>query len=294
MNLTEGQLFTIEALNKIDGFVWPDKAEFAAMDDELFTIDFYSLKPEPLSDSLSFGSKFWMRAYNGKFNSEDHHPDWRNSLITREQFDSVDGWVRNSDRKGPPQLDVDGILFDVKSGEKNWFCVDGSEINWDAYPHENGYIAKLWRYHKPTKKTEVQPEAPKQPSIDELYSQYKERRKITESAKELLAESMEAEDKLLEQIKAWNLEHGFDVRLLDESKEKPELVITDWRDLQVGDIIECIGSWEGESTHGLHVEVTAIEELGYEGDFPIQVRIPNPMRGHGLKWGLEFKFIHRP
>ncbi|MGL4250082.1 MAG: hypothetical protein ACRCR1_05410 [Aeromonas sp.] len=280
MNLTEGQLFTIEALNRIDGFVWPDKAEFAAMDDELFTIDFYSLKPEPLSDSLSFGSKFWMRAYNGKFKSKDHHPDWRNSLITREQFDSVDGWVRNNGDK---------IIF---SGDYD-VNRNGSVIRITGVWTQDSDVM-CWRYHKPTKETEMQPEAPKQPSIDELYSQYKTQRSIVESAKKTLADEMEAEDKLLEQIKAWNLEYGFDVRLLDESEEKPELVITDWRDLQVGDIVEVIKVSKMSEIRrykemiGRHLPVIHTESPGVE-DQPVQVNCDGK-----LIFISKWKFIRRP
>ncbi|MDA1378725.1 hypothetical protein PCI56_01200 [Plesiomonas shigelloides subsp. oncorhynchi] len=38
--LTESQLFTIEALNRIEGFVWPKEATHASMDAGTRVVDF--------------------------------------------------------------------------------------------------------------------------------------------------------------------------------------------------------------------------------------------------------------
>ncbi|MGL5489133.1 MAG: hypothetical protein ACRDC6_23020 [Shewanella sp.] len=283
MNLTEGQLFTIEAINRIDGFVWPDGAEFAALDRDDVYINFFQNGALPYDDEAWIGK----RLVNSSVNVGAARIDWRNSLITREQFDNVDGWVRNDGKSHGGYSAVD-IMFD--SGEVSASAFAG-DYDW-AFDD-----IKRWRYHKPAKKTEMQPEAPKQPSIDELYSQYKTQRDIVESAKKTLADEMEAEDKLLEQIKAWNLEHGFDVQLLDESEEKPDLVITDWRDLQVGDVIEAvsngnIGCWPGG---------WASENIGKEfavfdvRDGRISVDCNNPMNPkRATDRGIKFKFIRRP
>ncbi|MEG1651921.1 MAG: hypothetical protein RRZ38_00045 [Hafnia sp.] len=280
MNLTEGQLFTIEALNRIDGFVWPDGMSCAGMMEGGCSVWFFQGAVATMPDFLSFAG--WVTSSGVGV----EHPDWRNSLITREQFDSVDGWVRNDNRK-PNVGDVFvDIMFD--SGNIS-LCNCVNEWEWVDCD-----IIK-WRYNKPLDYCESdQQEAPKQPSIDELYSQYKERRKITASAKELLAESMEKEDKLLEQIKAWNFEYGFDIRVLDESDEVPEheseseLVITDWRDLRVGDVIIFLEGYvatligreckvvDFDCTHaGQNIEVESLD-TGHRG------------------WPIKWKFIRRP
>lgn len=238
MNLTEGQLFTIEALNRIEGFSWPDGAEFATFDRGYTSVNFWTDKPTANNPKF-FGpleSSVYVNAY---------HPDWRNSLITREQFDSVDGWVRNDGNE--PVSGVSGYCrVDVKHENgiiDLGFSSDGYEWDWQG---DNEYRIVAWRYHKPTKEAEMKDTEAFQPPIHETYYRHKVQRTVTENLRKMLDESMEKEDKLLEQIKAWNLEYGFDIRVLDESDEVPdaesELVITDWRDLRVGDVI-----WVGPS-----------------------------------------------
>ncbi|MGL4600304.1 MAG: hypothetical protein ACRCVE_02105 [Plesiomonas sp.] len=264
MNLTEGQLFTIEALNKIDGFVWPEDAELAEVDGGRY-VYFYS-SDDGIQSAISSNRV-----------KDDDDKRVIHAQVTREQFDSVDGWVRND---GNPPVDDDAIVETIVNGE-----VDSRPFPADGIEWGNGGCVSHWRYPK-----KMQPETTKQPSIDELYSQYKERRKITESAKELLAESMEAEDKLLDQIKAWNLEHGFDVRLLDESEEKPGLVITDWRDLRIRDVIW----WSGDSNHSEgEYRVFALEISSYEYDHPICVGDDDDNEWIDIS-SEDWRFIRRP
>jgi len=67
------------------------------------------------------------------------------------------------------------------------------------------------------------------------------------------------------------------------AKQEPELVITDWRDLQAGDVISVLGKWWGPDS-----EYTVDENDGSR-DAPIRV---------GGYWALigecSFKFIRRP
>nr|WP_302981503.1 hypothetical protein [Plesiomonas shigelloides] len=137
--LTESQLFTIEALNKIQGFVWPEGARFAAMDFDSPTVAFYAVSTQPS------GSSFHEYGYiNGCYTvTYSKHPDWRNSMISKEQFYSVDGWVRHDNSECPTNSE---LQVQVK--------MHGSLGYWPGYPH----IAKAWpwvdggithwRYHK--------------------------------------------------------------------------------------------------------------------------------------------------
>ncbi|MGL4249541.1 MAG: hypothetical protein ACRDCI_11775 [Plesiomonas shigelloides] len=271
MNLTEGKLFTIEALNRIEGFVWPDGATFGEVDGGRF-VYFYA-SDEGIQSAISSARI-----------KQDDDPMTLHVQITREEFESVDGWVRND---GNPPVDDDAIVETIVNGE-----VDSRPFPADGIEWGNGGCVSHWRYPKPTKETEMQPESPKQPSIDEIYSQYKAQCGIVETAKKTLADEMEAEDKLLEQIKAWNLEHGFDVRLLDESEEKPELVITDWRDLQVGDVIR----WSGDNNNiEGEYKVCDLEPDHYEFDHPICVTTGDDDSNEWIDISSEeWKFIRRP
>lgn len=270
MNLTEGQLFTIEALNRIEGLAWPEGMSCAGMFDDGMVVLFAEEVICTVSDLASFNGRI-----TGRFVGITH-PDWRNSLITREQFDSVDGWINNDNEKpNVGDVFVDVMVYSGNVSECQ--CVD--ELEW-----VNSDIIK-WRYHKPTKESEMKDTEAFQPPIHETYYRYKKQRETTADARKALAASMEKEDKLLEQIKAWNLEYGFDIRVLDESDEVPEseseLVITDWRDLRVGDVVEV----EGEER-----VITNLMSNSYGGLF----RIAYDIQGSKVWSGAPWKFIRRP
>lgn len=71
---------------------------------------------------------------------------------------------------------------------------------------------------------------------------------------------------------------------------EPELVITDWRDLQVGDVIKCVGdnTWSTDF-EGKEAVVLDVEDPDYDGG----LRILADIDGEG-DWGRDFKFIRRP
>lgn len=221
MSLSEGKMFTIEALNRIEGFVWPEGAETAKMFAGFDAVFFYSSqKPYPMQ----------------RDDVQVMHPDWWYSVITREDFESVDGWVNNDNGK-PNVGDVFVDVMFYSGNVSECQCVD--ELNW-----VNSDITK-WRYHKP-RKQEVKPDPE---SIETMIRRYKDAGENKRAAIDKLnqaqadVEQAEAlEDSLFMAIEAWAESHGFDIRVLSESEEKPEMLITDWRDLQVGDVI-----WVGPS-----------------------------------------------
>lgn len=274
MELSEGKLFTIEALNRIDGFVWPETVEFAAMDASDDAVSLYRTEPCCEDDCFSI-----IGGYAGFQPVKKLHPDWSNSLITKAEFDSVDGWVRDMDEVVPEC--VKGKLIDVTDGKRTNNGIAADDVEWDASEYESGYFDK-WRYHKPTKVNTMPAK-----SIDDIMRQYKAQKEISADAQKALDASKEAEDALLDQIKSWSLSHGFYIRLLDESEEKQGLVITDWRDLRIDDVV----AWR---------------VVGYRGEFTVHEVYRdneggNPcasiMEARGKKYNVyadELKFIRRP
>ncbi|MGL5654127.1 MAG: hypothetical protein ACRDC5_06740 [Vibrio sp.] len=381
MNLTESQLFTIEALNRIDGFVWPDDHECAAMDEGAEKVYFYSSFPLRLHHHFEPEQSEY---YHGKHVGAEH-PDWRNSLITREQFDSVDGWVRDSGY--PKKMNITVI-----------------ELSDGSYK---------WRYHKPTKEAEAQQPEPKQPtlleilardlpkrggwpeganlamrhydelsplkpsvlfgdgdsvgnfglisvmaidsvrlasdhkgkiitkaaylaevarvavskdlnkwnnevmdmanklsigdikervsacfrgdcsesykpeSIDSLYSRYELAKQNTKAGREELARLEEEEYKLFGEIERWNEERGFSVIDISDREEKKELVITDWRDLRVGDVV----SWDVNDSVGECV-IIGVYQDSKAGEPCVAIRTGDG--GEYNAYENEIKFIRRP
>lgn len=263
MNLTESQLFTIEALNRIDGFVWPEGAKFAAMDNCVSCVDFYINKVILHDCALHFTGK---RSHLKPVQIGYIHPDWRNSLITREQFDSVDGWVRLSTGLANPSVMIEGKT------------VDGVDY---------------WRYVR----NEVEYKQPeeKQPSIEELYEKYQT------SASDLIDAQMQVDylkkqsEEALAEIKKWHQERGFSVSVIGEGVSthvhNGELNITDWRDLRVGDVVLVNSVFKGgnESYKFALGKDGVVLEVGNPGAQSLLVLVS------GYKLKIDgFKFIRRP
>ena len=127
------------------------------------------------------------------------------------------------------------------------------------------------------------------PSIEQLAADYRNAKDFAEHKQQEADDAKaDAEVKLAELVatgKALGL-------VLSVAGVEPELVIHDWRDLQVVDIIECIGSWEREDTDGRRFAVTAIDPRKAQVGKPIRIEVPE-VSCPGT-WGLDFKFIRRP
>ncbi|MGL5103095.1 MAG: DUF4406 domain-containing protein [Plesiomonas sp.] len=140
-NVTESQLFTIEALNRIEGFVWPEDAKFASMDDGDRGVDFWSSRPELDIDECTYTQGGLQQANS----IHSKHPDWRGSLISKAQFDSVDGWVRNDGNEPAITGNFDLLISDGEVIDFSGVSVDG----WDwSVPCDDGFPITHWRYHK--------------------------------------------------------------------------------------------------------------------------------------------------
>lgn len=281
MNLTEGQLFTIEALNRIEGFEWPEKAKFAEVDGGCIAY-FYE------SDSTGSSPLTSVRV------KDPYDKRKINASITREQFDSVDGWVLFGGIESPVSGDC---AIDVKyangTAEIN-FSADGYEWNWRG----DGLRIVAWRYHKPTKENEMQQPKPfkKRDCIETLIDKRKDAIEQKRLALAALEEAEAKERELMLSIQAWAESYGFDIRTLDESDEKPEheseLVITDWRDLRVGDVVEITGCDETDAWNRFRGIEVLVSKIG-EKERDVMLRHIN-LGVWWLRRGTKWKFIRRP
>lgn len=125
-------------------------------------------------------------------------------------------------------------------------------------------------------------------SIEQLAADYRNAKDYAaRKQQEADAAKADAEAKLAAYVAAAGSAVGL---VLSVVGPEPELVITDWRDLQVGDVIECVGDWEDEATNGKQFAVTRIDK----GDSGWPIRIEVPGVGIPGTWGRDFKFIRRP
>ncbi|MGL5726582.1 MAG: hypothetical protein ACRCYD_01850 [Plesiomonas sp.] len=189
---------------------------FAAMDCDDQRAHFYRIAPECRAIAfVSNGNYVTARLVHAS------HPDWRNSLITREEFESVDGWVRHI-MDGVPEIN-DGSSIDVKyCDDLLAFGILLESVNDDDSLDSWGNVRK-WRYHKPQKQ-EVKPEPE---SIETMIRRYKaageNKRAAIDNLSKAQADVEQAEaleDSLFMAIEAWAESHGFDIRVLSEGEER--------------------------------------------------------------------------
>ena len=245
--------------------------------------------------------------------------NWHQTILSRDDYfhlypaPDADGWIEWWGGECPVEF---GALIDVKyrDGYIQLGCRAKNRCNaelyatthWGSSGGQGDIIA--YRLHKPEQETEAEKlsheavlaaknslmsdsieELSRKPAIEQLAADYRNAKDYAErKQQEADAERADADAKLAELVAA-----GAAIGLvLGIAPVGQELVITDWRDLQVGDIIQCVGSWEKEKTDGMQLPVTALEGDYYEGRLPIRVEVPG-VSCPGT-WGSDFKFIRRP
>ena len=131
----------------------------------------------------------------------------------------------------------------------------------------------------------IEPVAEAKPTIEQLAADYRNAKDYADrKQQEADAAKADAEAKLAELVaagKALGL-------VLSVAGVEPELVITDWRDLQVGDVIQCVGDAWDNDFDGREAVVTGIEDHEYKYEHRIRARI-----GDESDWGCDFIFIRR-
>lgn len=176
---------------------------------------------------------------------------------------------------GSPQWGVDGCIglgsFIAKT-LPNWHQ---TILSRDEYFH-------LY----PAPEAAPEPVVEAKPTIEQLASDYHNRKDFADrKQQEADAAKADAEAKLAELVAA-----GEALGLvLSVAEPEPELVITDWRDLQEGDEIRCTeGTWDSCYIGRIGV-VESVEYPSYAGDMPIRVEVDGES-----DWGDNFEFIRRP
>ena len=233
--------------------------------------------------------------------------NWHQTILSRDEYfhlypaPDADGWIEWNGGECPVGDDsiVDVMFCNGRvgiglsplpaggAGMEGWRLINGR------------FDIIAYRLHKPEQSLgELCGEAKEEnkhghidakPTIEQLATDYRNAKDYAErKQQEADAAKADVEAKLAELVaagKALGL-------VLSVAGVEPELVIHDWRDLQVGDIIECIGSWEREDTDGHRFAVTAIDPRKAQVGKPIRIEVPE-VSCPGT-WGLDFKFIRRP
>ena len=226
-------------------------------------------------------------------------PNWHQTILSREEYfhlcqaPDADGWT---EWKGGAANPVEfGVLVDVKlaNGEVLNRVSANSGAEWRHCWGDTNIIA--YRLHKPEQaKPELCesvvrsiPEPDEQvwtnpPSIEQMAADYHNAKDYADRKQQEADDAKADEDEALRKLELAGEALGLLVSPTTEKQEQ-ELVITDWRDLQAGDVISVSGKWWVPDS-----EYTVDKNDGSR-DAPIRV---------GGYWAFigecSFKFIRRP
>jgi hypothetical protein len=130
--------------------------------------------------------------------------------------------------------------------------------------------------------SEFTPKPAAKPTIEQLAADYRNKLDYANRKQQEADDAKMAIDAALGELvaagKAIDLVIGI-------AKQELELVITDWRDLRIGDGIMCIGDTWDPSCENKQRTVKNIERPNYHGPLCIEV---------DSCWGGDFRFIGRP
>lgn len=281
---------------------WRDGAEWAAQGGNRGHVGFASVAPVR-------NGKVWdmTLGFAGKFLADEVLPNWHQTVLARDEYFHLhpaldaDGWIewKGGECPVPPETLVICRLL----GDHEWKggCpVKAGSMCWDL----KGILDIIaYRLHKPErpkstavgddetnlaakKELEVLEFEPTKPTIEQLASDYKAKMEIAQQAQEVADFRRGEAEAALEKLYQAGLEIGLDIAIASDEDGESELVITDWRDLQVGDEVEV--------RHYDRMVIGAVCEIDEE------CRDDRLFRIHeegGSPWWVtskEFRFIRRP
>ena len=304
MKLSKSKLALAKVINEHGG--WPsDDANFAAQDkidgeSNDNTISFYSgkVKPTRLANNSMWrcensGSHFM--GYEKTISGCELIANWHQTCLSIEEYyqaypeADADGWI---EWKGGMKSPVEsGVPVDVKTKDG---YVHYDQLLGDACWRDNWGDANIisYRQHKPDVKPEFCesvmrsiPDPESKPTIEQLAQDYRNKIDYANRKQQEADEAKAAADAALGELERAGDALGL---LIGIVRPDPELVITDWRDLRVGDVVECVrANCSPDKFNGMTGEVIAID-YSCDGQ-PVKVMLG----GHEI-WCYDVKFISRP
>lgn len=269
--------------------------EFAAQDGD-GDVGGYGVKP--VWSSLG---KYWRNEAFGEWFVADKIKNHHQTVLSREEYfhlypaPDADGWIEWSGGECPVDAEV---LVDLKWGDG--FMPKGAKpraFRWKHLDSMPNIIA--YRLHKPAQAkpefcesvTRSIPEPTPAPTLDQLLQDW---RNADDLAKRKQAEADEAaamRDERWKAVQARAGEMGVTVGRCESAvaTDEPELVITDWRNLLVGDEIEVV-----ESKSSRYVGLVGVVSRFDEDDELQPVRVIFGGSECNYDWPAKWRFIRRP
>ena len=132
------------------------------------------------------------------------------------------------------------------------------------------------------------------PTIEQLAANYRNKLDYANRKQDEADKANMESDAALAQLEDAIAEIGFAITPLTATEKEPELVITDWRDLRVGDVIELTGSKNPCWKEHFRSEMTVREVYQDRGDNDDQVDLIGESGCWSLGGNTTWRFIRRP
>lgn len=306
MKLSKSKLALAKVINENGG--WVDDSAYAA-NDEGGIICGYSSKP----NRSKLTSYFWSGGQRNTWIRGIKTPQWHQCVLSREEYyhaypkADADGWI---EWKGGECPVGKGTLVDVKyaNGIINFGVsamtnrsdanhVPGTAVsftasNWGGELPLSGIIA--YRLHKPDVKPEFCesvtrsiPEPEAKPTIEQLAQDYRNKLDHANRKQQEAGDARAAADAALVELELAGEAAGLLVSPIREDV-KPQLTITEWRELKIGDEVKYI-SGTADECNGMVGAICKIDGRPECGRYRIKVLFDKISR-----WCDRWEFIRRP
>lgn len=296
---------------------WPFDAEYSSQDGADGQVSFFK-SGMPIYNKLS---KIWnapgscVHMYGSRIKGLGRVgviKNFHQTILSRAEYFNLypspdaDGWIEWKGGECPAPkgaiLDVkyrDGVISTgLEAGQMLGIGTrDASYSYWQSSNMSADIIA--YRLHKPEQaKPEFcesvmrsTPEPEYKPSIEQLMQIHCDRSHALSEKKAELIVAERQESEALDALKDACKEAGFDISPVEnmQERQKPELVITDWRDLRVGDEVEVLESHSKERVGHIGV-ITRFS--GTDEKFRVRVHFNGVESDY--EWISKWRFIRRP
>ena len=284
---------------------FPEYANWAAQDADM-DVNFFTNKPHR---ELSW--------WQGEYDCADRVPlsvkitNWHQTVLSRAEFDQIvaetapdaDGWIEWHGGECPV---YGGALVVCKNRTgkewRNGKAIKAEALRWSNTGDTADIIA--YRLHKPEQSnpefcesvTRSIPEPEVKPTIEQLAADYRNAKDYAERKQNEADDAKADANAKLKALELASEALGFLVTPIT-AKQESELVITDWRDLQVGDeiIIDFVADYS-DWKKNLEGKVSTIVADGVR--FPICATNESCPAGESWFLGapikINWRFIRRP
>lgn len=297
MKLSKSKLALAKVINENGGW---DTGSLYAANDQAGIICGYMDKPnrgKPLTHPFWVGDSrvTWIRGIKTA--------NWHQTILSREEYYQVypkadaDGWIVWGGGECPVSGDDIVDVTYSTHGAKS-FSTAANRLRWSKRGLGGDIIS--YRPHKPEVNPEFcesvmrsipDPEA--KPTIEQLAQDYRNKLDFAKRKQQEADDAKAAADAALGELERAGEALGL---LIGIAKQElgPELVIADWRDLKVGDVVEITGSSNGCWKEHSGIEMTVKYVYPDHGDNDDQVDLIGESGGWSLGGNTAWRFIRRP